>query len=116
MRREFSAKTKAAAFLRADGHCENRKCGARLTVGKFQYDHNDPDGLMGEPTLENCVVLCLQCHKDKTATLDIPRIARAKRRERKHLGIRPKSTFRGWRKMNGDIVWNDAPAPTERES
>jgi len=96
-RREFSAKTKAAAFLRANGVCENPKCGARLTVGKFHYDHDTPDGLGGEPTLENCVVLCTPCHKEKTATVDVPRIAKAKRRQQKHLGIRKPSSFQNSR-------------------
>lgn len=53
MRRNFSPKVKAQAFLRADGLCEGKNCGARLTVGKFAYDHDLADNLGGEPTLEN---------------------------------------------------------------
>ncbi|HEV2557272.1 MAG TPA: HNH endonuclease signature motif containing protein [Microvirga sp.] len=64
MRREFPARVKAQAAKRANGHCEG--CGAKLTVGGYHYDHTKPDGLGGEPTLENCKVLCLGCHKDKT--------------------------------------------------
>ena len=45
MRKEFSTKTKALAFQRANGRCE--KCGYRLTVGKYHYDHTRPDGLTG---------------------------------------------------------------------
>lgn len=105
-RREFTAAVKVAAFNRAKGHCE--KCGARLYVGKFHFDHDNPDGLTGEPTLDNCVVLCVACHSTKTRTVDIPNIARAKRREAKHLGAKrssrpmPGSKASGWRKrMNG---------------
>jgi 5-methylcytosine-specific restriction protein A len=93
-RREFSKKTKRDAFVRADGHCEAPGCGAKLTLGKFAYDHIDPDGLMGEPTLENCQVLCAPCHLEKTR-VDVANIARAKRREDAHRGIRPPSKLQG---------------------
>ena len=105
-RREFKRSVKAAAFLRADGKCEG--CGARLTVGKFHYDHDNPDGLTGEPTLENCRVLCVVCHKDKTKD-DVARIAEAKRREAKHLGFKTSKGrgFPGWRKFDGTVIWRD---------
>lgn len=89
MRREFPSKVKAAAFLRAAGKCE--RCGFRLTVGKVRYDHAIADGLTGEPTIENCAVLCVGCHAEKTALQDVPAIARAKRREARHIGAKPKS-------------------------
>lgn len=88
-RREFSAKTKALAFERAGGNCEC--CTARLTVGKFHYDHVIPDALGGEPVLSNCMVLCTNCHGAKTHKEDVPRIAKAVRTNRKHIGaVRPK--------------------------
>ncbi len=79
MRREFSKQVKRDAFMRANGNCENPQCGARLTLGKFHYDYSIADGLGGEPTLENCTVLCTPRHKDKTAKRDVPAIARTKR-------------------------------------
>ena len=39
----------------------------------------------GEPTFENCRILCLPCHATKTA-IDQGNIARAKRVEAKHRG------------------------------
>lgn len=86
-RKEFSKKTKRDAFLRANGHCEGEGCTAKLSPNKFAYDHIDPDGLTGEPTLENCQVLCDACHKVKTK-LDVKHIAQAKRREDASRGIR----------------------------
>lgn len=86
-RKEFSKKVKRDAFLRANGKCEGPDCGAKLTASKFAYDHIDPDGLTGEPTLENCQVLCSACHKIKTAS-DVKNIAQAKRREDAARGIR----------------------------
>lgn len=109
MRREFPTKVKVAAFKRADGHCES--CGAKLYPGKTHYDHVIPDALGGEPVIENCEVLCTNCHGAKTAVQDIPRIAKAKRGEAKHLGARqsrnpmPGSRASRWkRKMDGSVV------------
>lgn len=88
MRREFPAKVKLAAWERSGGHCEG--CLARI-VGRAEYDHVLPDWLGGEPTAENCRVLCSKCHRLKTSTEDVPRIAKTKRLERKAIGAWPKS-------------------------
>jgi 5-methylcytosine-specific restriction protein A len=91
MRREFPAKVKHAAFERAADHCEG--CGARLVVGKFHYDHVIADALGGEPTLENCAVLCVSCHGEKTPG-DTTKAAKVKRIRRKQVaGIKPRSSF-----------------------
>lgn len=110
-RREFTAAVKVARFKHCGRKCEG--CGAHLTVGKFAYDHDDADGLTGKPTFENCRVLCLGCHSVKTRTIDIPRIAKAKRREARHLGAKAKSSrpmpgskASGIRKrMDGTVEW-----------
>lgn len=110
MRRDFPQKVKAQAFLRAAGFCEGKNCGARLTVGKVNYDHDLPDDLGGEPTLENCKVLCLVCHKEKTKTLDMPRIAKGRRIRKREAGIKKRSTFACSRdskfkkRMDGTVV------------
>jgi 5-methylcytosine-specific restriction enzyme A len=83
MRREFKPKIKLAAWERCKGHCET--CHAKI-IGGAQYDHIIPDGLGGEPTLDNCACLCSKCHRLKTSKQDVPNIARAKRRERKAKG------------------------------
>lgn len=93
-RREFSPKVKLAAFQRANGRCEGDDCGGRLTVGKFHYDHRIPDAMGGEPILENCEVLCVGCHSKKTRQGDIPTIAKVKRLELRHAGIKGPSSFR----------------------
>ena len=102
-RREFTSKIKAAAAMRAAGRCE--ECTRYLLTGDFHYDHEIPDALGGDPTLENCRVLCRSCHSAKTTGDDVPRIAKAKRNYNKARGIKKQSSFRGWRKMNGDVVW-----------
>lgn len=108
MRREFPKRVMRDAFVRADGQCE--ACGARLTVGKFAYDHIIPDALGGEPTLENCQCVCLPCHGAKTQKIDVPMIAKAKRNYDKHRGIKKPSRFPGSRnsrfkkKIDGSVV------------
>jgi 5-methylcytosine-specific restriction protein A len=105
MRREFSKQVKRDAFMRANGCCEAKNCGARLSVGKFHYDHEIPDALGGEPTLENCVVLCIACHREKTSRNDIPAIAKTKRIRDRNIGIRKPRTIRAWRRFNGTPVY-----------
>lgn len=88
-RREFPARIKVAAFERAKGSCEG--CGSHLTVGKYAYDHDNPDGLTGAPTLENCKVLCTVCHSEKTKR-DVADIAQAKRRQAAFVGAKAKTS------------------------
>lgn len=111
MRREFTAKVKVAAFQRANGHCE--KCGGFILAGA-QYDHRIPDALGGEPTIENCEVLCSPCHRRKTSKVDVPAIAKAKRNEAKAANAKksksplPGSRATKWkRKMDGSVVRRD---------
>lgn len=103
MRREFPAKVKALAFERCHGACET--CTRRLFPGDIHYDHRIADGIGGEPTLENCQVLCKSCHAIKTNKSDIPTIAKSKRVRRKHIGASgPKRTIPG-RRFNGEPIY-----------
>lgn len=114
-RHEFPAKVKAAAFQRANGNCEG--CGAKLYPGKYRYDHDLPDWLGGEPTLENCRVKCDGCDKPKTAA-DQTRIAKTKRQHLNHIGAKsrkgrplPGSRASGLSKrMDGRVV-RRTPSP-----
>lgn len=91
-RREFPKAVKVAAVKRAtrDGKLFCEGCNA-LVTGRFEIDHIRADGLLGEPTLENARVLCSVCHKEKTKS-DVGAIAKAKRLEAAHLGVRKRST------------------------
>jgi 5-methylcytosine-specific restriction endonuclease McrA len=107
MRREFPAKVKLAAWKRCEGNCE--QCGQKI-LGRGQYDHDKPDGLGGEPTLENCRVLCSPCHRDKTHEIDRPIMAKADAQMKAAAGIKttrnpiPGSKASGWkRKLNGEV-------------
>jgi len=88
-RKEFGKRVKAAAFKRCGGadnpRCEG--CSQPLKPGGFQYDHAQADGLGGEPTLENCVVLCTACHTEKTEKHDKPIMRKADAQRDAHWGI-----------------------------
>lgn len=102
-RTEFAAKVRVAAFERAGGCCE--ECSVSIRPGNGpEYDHRIPDALGGEATLENCAVLCRNCHGAKTAKQDVPRIAKAKRVHAKHIGAKPKRRM-PYRRMDGTPVY-----------
>jgi 5-methylcytosine-specific restriction endonuclease McrA len=105
MRREFSKQVKREALKRANKRCEGENCGA-LFGFKFHFDHIIADGLGGEPTLENCAVLCHPCHNEKTRKHDVPLIAKVKRIQDKHSGIRNSSRMRsaGFRKAPAQLT------------
>ena len=99
-RKEFPARVRAAVIKRSmrDGTLYCEKCGAMAK--RSQVDHVRPDGLLGEPTIENAMLICEACYTEKNAK-DTTDIARAKRIEAKHIGaIKPKGTMRsaGFRK------------------
>jgi 5-methylcytosine-specific restriction protein A len=110
MRREFPKSVKVAAFQRAAGKCES--CGARLYPGKYEYDHRLADTFGGEPTLDNCEVICTACHDLKTYKSDIPAAAKSNRVRAKHIGAKApsrtplpfgkQSKFK--RKLDGTVV------------
>lgn len=104
MRRNFHPKVMIAAWDRADGHCEKCKSGIKLIPGDIFYDHIIPDALGGEPTLDNCQVLCRSHHDAKTFKVDVPAIAKSKRIQRRRAGIKKERTIRAWRKFDGTIV------------
>jgi len=108
MRSEFTAKTKLLAWRRSGGVCECG-CGTKLYPGGYHYDHVIPCGLVPDNSLDNCMVLARGHHGEKTVR-DIAAIAKAKRVERKHLGIRKSSRWAygrdsKWkRKITGEVV------------
>jgi 5-methylcytosine-specific restriction protein A len=100
---------------RAAGKCEGENCGVLFGL-KFHFDHIIADGLGGEPTLENCAVLCHVCHNEKTRKHDVPLIAKVKRISDKHNGIiGPKQKFksRGFAKRPAQRT---ASRPIERRT
>lgn len=96
-RKNFTKKTIAMRFQHAGGRCEGirdgKRCNAVLKPGNWECDHNNPDGLTGNNSFANARALCLDCHYEKTNKHDKPAIAKAQRREYKHIAPAQKSKF-----------------------
>lgn len=116
-RREFTKATKRNAIRRSGMKCEaigewygldaGQRCNADLAFG-VEFDHIDLDANSKDNSLENCAAICVQCHRFKTYTHDIPIAAKTLRQQDKNLGIRkPKSSLSHptlKRKMDGTVV------------
>jgi hypothetical protein len=89
-RKNFKRSVIVARYKHCGSRCEGvlesgLRCYAVVKPGAYECDHDDPDGLTGEPTFENARILCIPCHAEKTK-VDVPAIAKAKRREADHVG------------------------------
>jgi hypothetical protein len=102
-RREFTKAQKAEMIRRASdvkGNIFCEGCGLNVTGKRIEFDHTIPEGMILDKsrklTADDGKMLGRDCcHRapgGKTAQ-DVANIARAKRREAIHLGIRPKSKF-----------------------
>lgn len=95
-RREFTKATKREAFTRSNGICECHRvrtlptyrtgCGVRLSSGNVFYEHIEQDAIGGSNTIENCAALSKTCWKLKTATIDLPHIAKQNRQRDRERG------------------------------
>ena len=106
-RRSLTTAARVRIFQHNDGICH--MCGGRIGVGDaWDVSHEIPLELGGADDDTNMRPAHRACHRAHTAAVDIPDIARAKRREAKHLGAvkkRPWSKYR--RRMNGETVLRD---------
>lgn len=64
-RKQFTPRDVAAVFIKHDGRCA--ACSEKVRLGDYQIDHITPLDLMGAHELENWQLLCVPCHKLKTA-------------------------------------------------
>lgn len=121
-RKEFPQKVRKAAFKRCclngdkPGIPQCETCGAELgkRTGTI-YEHVIPDGLGGEPTLENCKVHCKTCADKKTHQEDNPRMQKADRVLKAEYGLqanRKKIQGGGFRKAGSQ---RSASRPLERK-
>ena len=96
---------KLRQFERDNGCC--CKCGRKLyPQDKPQCYHIKAIKNGGENRESNLQTLCYWCHRNKTRE-DVAEKSVVARKRTKHFGIKPKRQgFKGWRKMNGEIVWS----------
>ena len=93
-RRRISTKDRVALFAREGGRCHH--CAGLVTPGQaWELSHKTPLALGGADDETNWGVIHKRpCHEEVTRKVDIPTIAKAKRREAKNLGIRKPPTLR----------------------
>ena len=95
--RPFHLHVKRAAINRSGGICECHRlmpirginphgCNQPLIWGRIRFEHIVCDGIGGEPTLENCAVLRIECWRIKTDAYDQGMVAKTKRQAAKHTG------------------------------
>lgn len=112
-RRRWSATQRVALFLKHGGTCH--MCGGRIDAGQaWEVSHEVPLELGGADDDENAKPAHYKCHRNHTATVDIPNIAKAKRRQARDLGAKrssnplPGGKRSKWkRRMDGTVVLRD---------
>jgi hypothetical protein len=117
-RKNFSKKTLADRFAFCGGRCEGTRlredgtkyrCNVVLVPGRWHGDHDNPDGLTGEPIFENCRALCLDCHAVKTPQ-DQSNIAKAVRVEANTPApTAPRASLQPGRKNQGGRLRKGSP-------
>lgn len=119
MRAEFTRKTKAAAFLRSKGRCE--QCDAKLSEGNTEYHHQIEASEGGDNSLGNALVLCKTCHSAITRTISIPRVAKIRRQRDRSTGAKKNSGTMPFgkhspylKKIDGTVVWRATGEPVKR--
>jgi 5-methylcytosine-specific restriction enzyme A len=102
VRSEFHEETKKRRLKHAAGRCE--ACGC--WPARVEFHHQIRCELGGGNDFDNCRVLCIPCHKERTGE-DISAIAKSNRLRKRHASIRKDRTITRWRKFNGEIVYAD---------
>lgn len=104
-RRSLSPMARLKIFENNKGVCH--LCERKIQPGeKWDVSHDRPLGLLGEDGGDNLKVAHEDCHDVQTREIDVPAIARAKRRKAKHIGIKKASTWpkKYRRKVSGETV------------
>ncbi len=99
-RRKRSKTDRIRLFQEKGGICDI--CRGKICAGEaWHLDHRIPLELSGDDSDANLFPVHDKCHRDKTRG-DVRQIAKTKRQQQKHMGIRNKSTFRKRTRVNDD--------------
>lgn len=91
-RRRWSTAVRRRVWERFNGLCQ--MCRQPTDERGFDLDHHIPLALGGDDEEANLRPLCRPCHRIKSGSEDVPRIAKAKRQEAAYRGFkRPAGTF-----------------------
>ncbi|MBN2759496.1 MAG: HNH endonuclease [Rhodobacteraceae bacterium] len=105
MTRRMSPTRRARIFEAHNGICHI--CGQQIdgTKERWDADHVIALEISGDDTDANLAPAHEKCHRAKTSTEDVPRIAKAKRVQRKHQGAhRPRQKI-PYRRFDGTPVY-----------
>lgn len=84
-RRSISTRERLRLFTLHGGRCH--LCGGLIQVGdRWEISHDIPLELLGPDDDQNRKPAHYKCHRTHTSEVDIPAIAKAKRREAAHTG------------------------------
>lgn len=105
-RKPISAKERLRLFALHGGTCH--LCSGKIDATReaWEVSHDIPLELGGADDDANRLLAHAKCHRRHTSTVDIPNIAKAKRREQKNLGARqskhkwPKRSFADQRRFS----------------
>ena len=104
-RKSLTRNQRAELFLEHGGVCY--LCGCIINAGRgeaWEVEHVEAREISGRDDWANLRPAHVDCHKVKTKQ-DKAIIAKCNRVRNKHLGIRKRTSFRGWKKMNGTPVF-----------
>jgi 5-methylcytosine-specific restriction protein A len=92
-RKHLSAKTRAAVLERHDRTCH--LCGGPIQATEaWDVSHEIPLAIGGADDETNWLPAHRKCHREHTAAVDAPLIAKTRRQHLKHIGAWPKSRAR----------------------
>ena len=100
----LTRKQYAEMWLKQDGRCPC--CTRKLIAGQVVDEHITPLWAGGTNDLSNRALYCDFCAGKKTGKEATER-GKSRRARDKQIGAKKaKHPFKGWRKFNGDAVWN----------
>ncbi len=104
-RRSLTGKERLRLFALHGGRCHF--CGGKINAvtEAWEVSHDIPLELGGADDDANRKPAHKKCHRDHTSAVDAPNIAKAKRREIKNMGAKPRRPWSKFRKkVSGEVV------------
>lgn len=91
-------------FVPVIPYAEAKSLTADQIIARFHFDHGIAHAHDGPAAPWNLTPMPVEDHRRKTATIDIPRIAKSKRIQKREAGVKKPRAIRAWRRFDGTIV------------